>query len=109
MDAAPAFETLYDESTLARLDRPTHSGDPETTSSTGPARSGWRRGMVAGGLFTGLALGLREVFDPPPDEEVVVEVDVDAPPAPERPVRFVMVDGAPSVSRIILRPWLAAT
>jgi hypothetical protein len=108
VDAGSDLDALYDESTMARLDRAANSADPQTTSPTVPARPGWRRGAVAGGLLTGLALGLREVFDPPPDEEVILEVDIDAPP-PQRPVRFVMVDGAPSASRIILRPWLAAT
>jgi hypothetical protein len=60
-------------------------------------------------LITGLALGLREVFEPPPDEEVVLEVDIDAPPLDHRPARFVMVDGLPAASSIVLRPWLTAT
>jgi hypothetical protein len=104
----------YDEPTLARLDRagagprPGSSATAEPPDRT-PFRAAARRRVVTGSLITGLALGLREVFDPPPDEEVVVEVDVDAPPLDHFPARFEMVIGAPSASRIVLRPWLATT
>ncbi|MGH9119891.1 MAG: hypothetical protein ACRD0A_19065 [Acidimicrobiales bacterium] len=104
------FSAIYDEATAARLartdPRPRSTNEPEAAPVAGaPVR--WRRRAVTGGLLTGLTLGLREVFDPPPDDEVVQEVDVDAPPLDDRPVRFVMVEGAPPVSRIILRPWLS--
>jgi hypothetical protein len=69
----------------------------------------WRRGTVTGALITGLTLGLQEVFDPPPDDEVVEEIDLDGQPYTERPVRYVHVEGAPRASRIILRPWLAGS
>jgi hypothetical protein len=103
----PELDADYDESTIARLERGGRAQYHVPPPGSPSARAGWRRSAATGGLLTGLALGLREVFDPPPDEEVILEVDIDAPPGPPAPVRFVMVDGAPAASRIILRPWLA--
>ena len=110
------FDAIYDEATAARLDRAdgvNRTPRPDPPSDVDPVASGpvparWRRRAVTGGLLTGLALGLREVFDPPPDEdEIIQEVDVDAPPRDDQPVRIVLIEGAPRASRIILRPWLA--
>jgi hypothetical protein len=104
----PDIEADYDEPTLARLDRAGRVGHSHPAAPTA-GRARWRHGAVAGGLLTGLALGLQEVFDPPPEEEIVLEIDVDGPPPPDQAVRFVMISGVPTASRIILRPWLAAT
>lgn len=97
------FEAIYDDATAARLQR---SG-PRRSAIHRPSRpTGWRRGAVTGTLLTGLALGLQEVFDPPPDEVVLEEVDLDGLPHTGEAVSVVLVEGAPRASRVILRPWL---
>ncbi len=101
------FDVIYDEATVARLDR--FDRQPRPRRAVAPPPPGWRRTAVTGGLLTGLAFGFRDLLDPRPETEVVEEIDVDAPPCDDRPVRFVMVDGVPPASRIILRPWLAST
>lgn len=58
-------------------------------------------------MLTGMALGLREVLDPEPPSDAVVELRPDADDAGARWVTFVHVPGAPGASRLVIRPWLA--
>lgn len=95
----PPFEELYDERTLAALDART--GEPAR-----PWQPVARRGG-AGGVLLGAVLGLREVLDPEPDDEPVIELRPDDSGADECWVTFVFVPGAPRASRILVRPWLA--
>lgn len=103
------LDGIYDPATLARLDRPvrTRSESPDGGRPTTTGR--WRRGTATGVLITGLGLGLREVLAPAPNEPVIEEIDPNGLLDREQPVRFVLVEGAPRASRIVLRPWLLYT
>ena len=96
---APDLEDLYDDETLAALDRGGHRSPPAP-------RGRVRRQAAAGALVTGLALGLQEVFDPPADDPVVIEVDLSSGDGGDRPVSVVLVPRAPRASRAVVRPWL---
>ena len=79
-DPAPHHDLsdVYDVDTLALVDGWNASDDVEGkgTEPTLPSRlSRWSRSSLAGAAMTGIGLALREVYDPPPDEQIVVEVD----------------------------------
>jgi hypothetical protein len=98
----PDLEDLYDERTLAAIDR--RPPAPRATAEP-PAR---RRHGLAGALVTGMALALREVYEPPPEGDGVVEFRPDSGDPPDDEwVTFVFVPGAPTASRLIVRPWLS--
>jgi hypothetical protein len=94
------LEELYDERTLAALHR--GAGEPAAEVRRPPARRGG-----FGAMLTGMALGLREVLDPEPPGDAVVELRPDVDDAGERWVSYVHVPGAPTASRVVVRPWLA--
>jgi hypothetical protein len=94
------LEELYDERTLAAVDR--GAGEPTPDPWRPAAR---RRGV--GALLTGMALGLCEVLDAELPGDAVVELRPDVDDAAERWVAFVLVPGAPAASRLVVRPWLA--
>ena len=97
MDSAERFEDLYDDETLAALDRWAPGAGAE------PAR---RRSRVgAGVLLAGLALGLRDALDADRGDPVL-EPDPAGGSVKARWVSFVYVPGSPAASRIIVRPWL---
>jgi hypothetical protein len=58
-------------------------------------------------MLTGTALALREIYDPAPLEDDVVEERRHSSDPFEPWVSFVHVPGAPRASRIVVRPWLA--
>jgi len=93
------LEDLYDEQTLAAFDA--HTGEPAPSWQPKARRGG------LGAVLAGMALGLREVFDPEPAGETVVELRPDTGGTDERWVTYVHVPGAPTMSRVIVRPWLA--
>jgi hypothetical protein len=99
---APDLEELYDEHTLAALDRAGRGAGHE------PWRTASRRPRLAGALLSATALALQDVFDPAPDGDAVVELRPDAiDPDHHQWVTFVFVPGSPRASRLIIRPWLA--
>jgi hypothetical protein len=100
---APALEELYDERTLAALDRAGSAGGGE------PWRVPARRPRLAGVLLSATALGMQDVLEPAPDSDAVVEFRPDVSDAAQQWVTFVFVPGAPRASRLIIRPWLART
>ena len=75
---APRLEDVYDEATLVALD----TGVEPERDAPGPqdggvpvaAASGWRGSLAGGAVLAGIALGLKEVFDPEPDGGAVIEV-----------------------------------
>jgi hypothetical protein len=99
MSGASEFEELYDDETLAALDGWHDRATPA------PAH-GVRGGAAAGALVAVLALGMQEVLDPRPPEEVVIEVDAREPYDPDQPVRLVYVPHAPRATKAFVRPWL---
>jgi hypothetical protein len=103
--AAPELEELYDEATVAALDR-WRPGGPNPAGRR-PGGSGSSRSGLAGAVFVATALAVREVFVGEREDEAVVEFDR----APDREagewVDYLHVPGAPHASRIVVRPWLA--
>jgi hypothetical protein len=95
----PSLEDVYDDATLAALDawQPRRGAEP-------PKRLG--RAGLAGLVLTSMALGLREALEGD-DDEPLAEFRPDAGDPAERWVTFVHVPGAPSASRLVIRPWLA--
>jgi hypothetical protein len=103
-DPAPELEELYDERTLAAIDGRTDRIEGEPWQPTA------RRRSLGSAVLTGMALALREIYDPPPDGDDVVEIRPDSgEPPDERWVTFLFVPGAPEASRLIVRPWLSPT
>ena len=95
------FESLYDAETLAAVEgwqpRPVRGDQPL------PSRVvRWSRNSTMGLLATGLALGLREVIDPPREEQIVIEVDADGEPH-DLPIQLFLDPDDPSGSLCILR------
>ncbi len=81
------LEELYDEQTIAALER--GAGEP-------PARIiETRRPRMAGALLHAGALALRDVFDPGPETDPVVEFRPDEGDPAQEWVTFVYVPGAP--------------
>ena len=65
-----------------------------------------RRARTAtGAILTGIALGLRDVFDPTPKDKIAIEQE--APGLPAEPQRFELrLQGGPRGSSAIYRPWV---
>jgi hypothetical protein len=119
-DRVPDLDELYDAHTLAALDRASAAADRHgrsagsgsasaSASAAGPTGTRAGNRIAASALVTGLALGLRDVFDPPKHDPVVIEVDADGQLDPDRPVDVVLVPGAPRASRATVRPWLLSS
>jgi hypothetical protein len=82
--------------------------DASHRKRTIPRASRPRQALGAGALMTAVALGFQHVFDPPDDEEIILEVDA-AEPLDDR---WVTVDHDPTNvarTRAFVRPWLAPT
>lgn len=95
------FEAIYDAETLAALEdwSPRDVG----TEQLMPSRLvKWSRTSAMGLVATGFAFGLREVLDPPRDEQIVVEVDADGE-LHDLPFRLFLDPDDPSGSLCILR------
>lgn len=94
-------ESIYDDATLRRIDRQ-------------PRRRVMRRAplgaraMGSGALMTAVALGLQHVFDPPDDDEIVMEIDLAGEGHDDQPVVFDYDPTSVHRSRAHVRPWLLA-
>lgn len=100
-DDVPGFDEVYDPDTVAALD----AWEPSRRGGGAPLPSRvvrWSRGSAAGAVLTGMALGLREVLEPPRDESIVIEVDADGEPH-DLPVRLFLEPDDPSGSLCIIR------
>jgi cobyrinic acid a,c-diamide synthase len=94
------LEELYDDRTLAALDRAAVQPHPRAIET--------RRPRLAGALLQASSLAMRDVFEARSDKDAVVEFRPDEGNPPEQWVTFVYVPGgAPWASRLIVRPWLA--
>lgn len=73
-----------------------------------PVRKASRRRSAVGGsaLLTAVALGFQHVFDPPDDDEVVLEVEA-SEPLDDRWVTYEHDPFSPARSCASVRPWLA--
>lgn len=104
----PDLAEVYDEATLAALDawgRPAPSRTADRPAPSREATRPVRRGAATGALLTGLALGLRDVFEDDRDEEVVLEEDAPGPD-PGQAVVVHLVPFDPAASVAVVRPWL---
>ena len=72
-----------------------------------PVRKASRRRSAVGGgaLMTAVALGFQHVFEPPDEEEVVLEVEA-SEPLDDRWVTYEHDPSSPARSRASVRPWL---
>jgi hypothetical protein len=107
------LEAFYgdDADEVARLNRISAEVDAEIrereASGDGGGAGGARwRAPATGALMAGIAMGLRDVFDPEPRDRIAIEQ-----PAPEQPLEpqkyEVHLDpDAPESSFAIYRPWL---
>jgi len=108
-DADEPLESFYGDEAdeVQRLAEASGAGtgprDPASTSTAGGTR--WRT-PVTGALMAGIAMGLREVFEPTYHDRIAIEQ-----PAPEQPLEpqkyEVHLDPvAPESSFAIYRPWV---
>ncbi len=63
---------------------------------------------ATGALLTGIALGLRDVFDPEKKVDTIA-IEQEAPAEPDEPQEYeVRLNGSPRDAQAIYRPWVAA-
>jgi len=61
---------------------------------------------ATGALLTGIALGLRDVFDPEKKNDRIA-IEQEAPGEPEGPQRYeVKLNGGPRDAQAVYRPWI---
>ena len=61
---------------------------------------------ATGALLTGIALGLRDVFDPEKKRDTIA-IEQEAPAEPEGPQQYeVRLNGSPRDAQAIYRPWV---
>jgi len=61
---------------------------------------------ATGALLTGIALGLRDVFDPEKKRDAIA-IEQEAPGEPEGPQRYeIRLQSSPRDSQAIYRPWV---
>ena len=104
-DPAPPLEEVYDEATLAALDA---GVEPEREAPVAaeddavePAR--WRGSLAGGAVLAGIALGLKEVFDPEPDGGSMIEVVRDTGTEPVDGVTLYFVPDDPQATVAVVR------
>ena len=100
MDEPPGdepLETFYGEEEKLFELRP-----PAEPAPAPPPR---RSRTATGAILTGIALGLRDVFDPEKKDTIAIEQE--APAEPEGPQRYeIKRKGSPRNSQAIYRPWV---
>ena len=61
---------------------------------------------ATGALLTGIALGLRDVFDPEKKKDTIA-IEQEAPGEPEGPQRYeIRLNSSPRDAQAIYRPWI---
>jgi len=95
--SAVAFEDRYDPEVLAAIEARAAGPASEPVSRI----SQWTRRSAVGALFTGMALGLQEVFDPKEQQSIVVEVDDEGVPN-DLPVQMFLDPDSPAGSLCIV-------
>lgn len=92
-----------DPEVLALLEPWNAPPDPEAAAVGGPSRvASWGRSSVLGAVMTGWAFGLREVLDPPAEQQIVIEVDASGEPH-DLPIRLLLDPDSPEGSLCIVR------
>ena len=92
--------SFYDEATARRIDGAVQK-TRRRVGGRGPAHF---RGTVT--MVTAIGLGLQQVFDPPVEEEIVLELDTSGQDHDDEPVTFEYDPTSVRRSRAFVRPWL---
>lgn len=98
------FLVAFDERYAAELTDALND-DTEIEPSTAVQR--FRRNTAAGAVLSGMALGLREVFDPVEREEAPIVQDAPGEPDVPRHVDAHLDPDDPTASSVTVRPWVA--
>jgi hypothetical protein len=69
----------------------------------------FQRNTSSGAVLTGIALGLRDIFDPTVKEEAPIVQDAPGEPPNPRHVTADLDPDDPAASSVTVRPWLAAS
>lgn len=96
-EVALPFEDRYDPDELAAIEefKAREAAEPVT------GVTGWRKRSAIGAVLTGMALGLREVFEPEDERSIVIEVDADGEPL-DLPVDLFLDPDSPAGSLCIV-------
>jgi hypothetical protein len=70
-----------------------------------PKVESWRRRSATGAVLTGIALGLREVFELEPEKPAIIQ-EVSGQPVEDLPVEAHVDERRPDESVVTIRPWL---
>lgn len=98
------LETFYGEQAEeVQLLRPSGGQVP---GAGGAGRAPAPRPGVGRALLTGIAMGLREVFDPEPKERTVVEQEAPGEPTEPQRLELHLDPFDPCESFAVYRPWL---
>ncbi len=98
------LEAFYGEETEeVQLLRPSGGQAP---GAGGARRDPPPRAGVGRALLTGIAMGLREVFDPEPKERTVVEQEAPGEPTEPQRLELHLDPFDPCESFAVYRPWL---
>ena len=94
-----SLEAFYGQDDIFGL---TLSPPPEARPRVPPKRAR----TATGALLTGIALGLRDVFDPEKKRDAIA-IEQEAPGEPEGPQRYeIRLQSSPRDSQAIFRPWV---
>lgn len=104
-DPPPPLEDVYDEATLAALDAGVEPerDDPDDAAGDAAAPARWRGSLAGGAVLAGIALGLKEVFDPEPDGGSMIEVVRDTGAEPVDGVTLYFVPDDPQATVAVVR------
>jgi len=98
--ADDSLETFYGQDDIFGLKLP--PAEPAAAPRVPPKRAR----TATGALLTGIALGLRDVFDPEKKRDTIA-IEQEAPGEPEGPQRYeVHLNRSPRDGQAIYRPWV---
>jgi hypothetical protein len=67
----------------------------------------WRKRTATGMVATAVAIGLRDVLEPPKDEEPPIVIDAAGDPPDPEPIEVNLFPDHPELSWVVVRPWLS--
>ena len=92
-----------DEPAADQADEVVPSPGPEPEDEVAPGRfDAWRRRSAIGGVATGIALGLQEVFSPNKNEPVISAEAPGEPPDADERLRVILDPDDPTKSVVLL-------
>jgi len=97
-EADDSLEAFYGQDDIFGLKLP----QPTETPRVPPKKAR----TATGALLTGIALGLRDIFDPEKKRDTIA-IEQEAPGEPEGPQRYeIRLQSSPRDSQAIYRPWV---